>query len=483
MGTFADARLQKSRGAGTFGSYAGFSTESYGVSIADWDNDGDIDFTAGETFWRNMLLERFYESPASSLWQQVYCLDDGVYDPVYSACPAWADVDRDGDLDCARGAHTQQLGSTRAKFQRNYLYHGGTCADCEPLKRYVNVRPVRAAPDNGPNGWRDNSECEFGAFVELVVRNHPDPNMAHLRRVQFTSTTAGYLNQDEYPPHFGLPGDPDPNDPDEDLRLDVYVDFLARGDEPNAGSGVWRVDWTVNAQLANINLADLYVDCNDPDPETLGRPITVYRDGRVRFKGADPNVAPSDPNLARLYTLGGRLTLPSQGGGALPGLTTGNVFAGVRFNKEPNSPELRIREIIVDGQLDQTTSGCDYNVVVLDVTDPNNPSPVGGLKAYTFSDNRRTFIHVPPQDPNDPDFVLPEGDGSTTRKYEVRVRLTSYRMNTLPDLTGLQTLLGLTVDKGLRTESSSGKNVCTEGMDLGSAATTPVTIRLSPTGN
>ncbi|HMQ15948.1 MAG TPA: hypothetical protein PKC49_08245 [Phycisphaerae bacterium] len=61
--------------------------------------------------------------------------------------------------------------------------------------------------------------------------------------------------------------------------------------------------------------------------------------------------------------------------------------------------------------------------------------------------------------------------------------MTSYRMNTLPDLTGLALpILGVTVDKGLRSESSSGKNLCTEAMDLGTAATTPVTIRLSRTG-
>ncbi|MBW7904141.1 MAG: hypothetical protein LC135_13625 [Phycisphaerae bacterium] len=97
------------------------------------------------------------------------------------------------------------------------------------------------------------------------------------------------------------------------------------------------------------------------------------------------------------------------------------------------------------------------------------------MKARTYTDNHRTFIHVPPQDPNDPDFVLPACDGSTTRTYEVRVRVTSYRMNTLPDLTGLETPLGITVDKGLRSESASGKDICTEDMDLGTAATAPAT--------
>ncbi|HMQ15947.1 MAG TPA: hypothetical protein PKC49_08240 [Phycisphaerae bacterium] len=310
-----------------------------------------------------------------------------IYGFIQHALPSFADVDGDGDLDCARSAWG--TGVPYVKFYRNNLYVGD-CGDCdESTRRYLNIRPVRGAPDNGPKGsQRDYTENEFGARVELVIRNDPNEYTASLRRVQFTASSAGYLNQNEYPLHFGLPPDPDPNDPDEDLHFDVYVDLPTRADEPNDGSGVWRVDWTVNPQLADINLADLYVDCRDAS--TLGRPITVYRDGRVRFKGADPNY-PADPNLARLYTLGGPLRLPAPGA-ALPGLTSGSVLAGIRFIKEPTSPELRVREFIVDGQLDQTTYGCAYNLVVLDMTDPNNPDVVGGLKARTFTDNQRTFI-------------------------------------------------------------------------------------------
>jgi hypothetical protein len=161
------------------------------------------------------------------------------------------------------------------------------------------------------------------------------------------------------------------------------------------------------------------------------------------------------------------------------------VFAGVRFAKETNSPELRIREIIVDGQLDQATSGCPYNIVVLDVTDPNDVQVVGGLKAYTFPANRRTFIHVPPQDPNDPGFILPARDDSTTRSYEVRVRLTGYRMNPLSDPTAHSSYPGVTVAKGLNlvTVLSAIGTLCTQTMTLRDDTQTPVTIRFSPTGN
>lgn len=478
-------RRSISRGDGTFVHLGTpyLQGYGYGCSVSDWDNDGDPDLTIGGNFHRNMLIESFNGYSGTSPFVRVWCLTDASYDPVQYACPSWGDFDLDGDLDCARGAWGG--GVQYIRFERNYLYHNPACADCEPLKRFVRVRPVREAPANGPGGWRDYSENEFGAKAEIVIRNDPNPNTSRLRRVQYTSSAAGYLNQNEYALHYGLPPDPEPNDPESDLRFDVYVDFLARGDEPNDGAGVWRVDWTVNSQLAGIDLASLYVDCKDPDPETLARAITVYREGRVRFKGADPNQAPADPNLARLHTLGGQLTLPGQGAPP-PGLTTANVFAGVRFNKEPNSPELRIREIVVDGQLDQTTPGCAYNVVILDVTDPNNIQTVSGMKAYTFPDNHRTFIHVPPPaDPNSPDFILPANDGSTTTKYEVRVRVTKYRLNALPSPSGLTNTLGVTVDKGLNTINvlTATGSLCTQIMTLRGDTHTPVTVRLSPTGN
>ncbi|HMQ16786.1 MAG TPA: FG-GAP-like repeat-containing protein, partial [Phycisphaerae bacterium] len=270
-----------SRGDGEFFVGLSLTGNGYGVSAADWDNDGDIDLTVGGSFWRNRFIETAGVYTGTSMcWVQIYNLDDTPYGVISHALPSWLDADRDGDLDCARGAWGP--GAPGIRFERNRLYHGGPCATCEPKKRYVNVRPVRAA-------LRDN----------LL--------------------------------HFGLPRDPDPNDPNEDLRFDVYVDFLTRGNEN------WRVDWTVNEQLADVPPAQLYADCNDVN--TWGRPITVYRDGRVRFKGADPNQAPSDPNIARLDTLGGPLALPDQGS-PLPDPNTGNVFAGVRFNTEPDSVEM-----------------------------------------------------------------------------------------------------------------------------------------------
>lgn len=162
--------------------------------------------------------------------------------------------------------------------------------------------------------------------------------------------------------------------------------------------------------------------------------------------------------------------------------------AGLEPPKEPSQCLIRSSftawSCLTGNSTRRLRSRVPYNVVVLDVTDPNAVQEIGGLKAYTFPDNRRTFIHVPEQDPNDPNFVLPRTDSSTTRKYEVRVRVTSYRLNTLPDLTGLQAVgWNIVVDKGLRLRSSSGADICTVGMDRRNDADTPVTIRLSATGN
>jgi hypothetical protein len=475
--------VNANRGDGTFAAKVSINlngeSKGGGGAAADLDNDGDPELMIGGWFVRNTTVETASLGQSCSFGQCLHrttCIfNNGDCRSYYNMLPAVGDVDGDGDLDVGQVF----MANYPHRLLRNRLY-GPECE--EPLKRYVKVRPVRPLDPNveGPNG-RDYTENEFGARVELVVRNDLDAIAAHVRRVQITSSAAGYLTQNEYPLHFGLPGDPDPSDPNEDLRFDLYVDFIVRGNEPEVGSGVWRVDWTVNPQLKNINLAQLYVDCNDVS--TWGRPITVYRDGRVRFKGADPNWEPNDPNIARMYTLGGPLLLPEPNN-PLPDLASGSFLAGVRFKTEPNCPELRIREIIVDGQLDQNTYGCDYNVVVLDVTDPNAISPMGRLKAYTFPDNRRTFIHVPEQDPNEPDFVLPRTDSSTTRKYEVRVRVTSYRLVTLADLAGLQALdWNIVVDKGLRLRGSSAADICTVDMDLRNDAATPVTIRLSATGN
>ena len=78
------------------------------------------------------------------------------------------------------------------------------------------MRPLADSPDV-PAGL----ELEYGASVEIVLAQADDG----YRRKKFVSSSAGYLNQNEYTLHFGLPADPAPDDQAEDLHLEVIVDF------------------------------------------------------------------------------------------------------------------------------------------------------------------------------------------------------------------------------------------------------------------
>src|SRR6185503_9667097 len=68
----------------------------FGVSIADWDNDGDVDVTSLATFRRNQFLEegqRHFTLATHDL--------DG--EQLGLGTPAWFDWDKDGDIDTAFG--------------------------------------------------------------------------------------------------------------------------------------------------------------------------------------------------------------------------------------------------------------------------------------------------------------------------------------------------------------------------------------------
>lgn len=466
------------------------SGNGHGLSAADWDNDGDLDLTLAGIWLRNTTVEGWLPiaPPISPLYGMLVAL--GCPDPNGTICgppsaiPSWADVDLDGDLDCARSVYQDITTQPRSRFYRNHLYlDGGPLSGCdESGRRYVNVRPVRAVTDpNGPTlpEGRDETENEFGAKVEIVVRG----DAGELRRVQCTSSAAGYLTQNAYELHFGLPGDPDPNDPNEDLHFDAFIDFVKPLPEGDAAEGPWRIDWTVNTALGDINLADLYPDPNDPG--TWGRRVTVYRDGRVRYAAntcdpIDPNTGdPNGVSPARMYNLCGPLLLPEPNT-PLPDPNSAAVLAGVRFVKDPNTAAVRIREIVVDGQLDDPDpNSCEFNIVVLDVTDPNSPEVIGALDAVTAVGNRRTFIPIPP-DSNDPNaFILPETNSA--RVYDLRVRVTNLRSIEIPADCGLEAILGISSVVGLSSESSTGKDICQEVMvtPMSSPSFSPVTARLS----
>jgi hypothetical protein len=327
-----------------------------GLSCADWDNDGDLDFTTKDVFRRNMLLEE---------GKRHFIVATHDIDPanLTNATPAWGDWDKDGDLDTALGNAGKD-----GHLYENTLYDTSTPMD---QRRFVRVRCVRdsATHDEG-------LETEYGAAA--TVRPLGVSDDGHVRR-NIVSSSNGYLNQGEYTLHFGLPPDPVPDDPDEDLQFEVTVDFKGAHEQ-----GTWRVDRHVNPILGSVDLAHL----DD-------REIVVYRSGRVRLNGVD--FLPSAPTQP-LWTTTDSLAL-ADSDTPLPApipAPTGDWFVGVELSTAAAIAPLRVEELVLDGQLDKAIR-CDgepVNVFVWDVTDPTAPELVSGgaqLLRTRIRDDRNTL--------------------------------------------------------------------------------------------
>ncbi len=111
---------------------------------------------------------------------------------------------------------------------------------------------------------------------------------AEVRRMNFTASGHGYLNQSEYPLTFGLEGVDVP-------VVDVSVDFANPSDE-----GLWRVDKYVNPVLGGIDVTTL----------ALPREVRVFRSGAVQIDGktlrARNGRIPADRNAGRAVGAGHR---------------------------------------------------------------------------------------------------------------------------------------------------------------------------------
>ncbi|HKB15079.1 MAG TPA: hypothetical protein VKF62_03390, partial [Planctomycetota bacterium] len=217
--------------------------------------------------------------------------------------------------------------------------------------------------------------------------------------------------------HFALPADPFPTLPGQDLRFDVVVDF------PNpAGIGVHRVDRFVNPVLGNLNLADL-----------TDRQIDVFRSGRVRINGCTLTpVPPASPTLAT--TTGGLVLPAATTPPPLPVLSpTPDRFVGLDFDTLAATAPFRVKELLVDGQLDAAVAcGAEsFNVVLWDVTDPVAPFRRASASFATSTRNRRTFFPV--------SWIL-----EPQRHYRLLARTTQRRAKTIaaPIAQGPVTVLG-----------------------------------------
>jgi hypothetical protein len=316
--------------------------------VADWDNDGDVDLTTREVFRTNLMMEtgeaRFVVSPHTIPGEH-----------IHSATPSWADWDLDGDLDAAIGNYFDE-----GHFYENGL-HGPETPEEE--RRFLRVVPFREGPARGtPN--------EFGAIAEVRVEGDPPG----LRRRKHTASSHGYLNQNQYPLHFGLPADPSPGAPGLDLRLDLSVDFPGVAED-----GLLRVDGRVNPALNDLPLAVLE-----------GREVRVSRSGTVEFNGC--RLAPKDAQVDPLTITAGGLVLPTVGELlAEPEPVTGNhTWYGLEVDTlEAAGPEF-VAELVVDGQLDSPVACADANVFLWDVTGAPQL-----LRTWSFetdpANNRSTF--------------------------------------------------------------------------------------------
>ena len=327
-----------------------------GISTEDWDNDGDMDLTTRQVFRRNMLVET--GTLKFGLATHLIPLDH-----LTSATPAWADFDRDGDLDCAIG---NWLGN--GHFYENTTYGADTPAGD---RRCVRVRVVRDS-DTVDRGL----ETEYGALVEVHVLGELD----RTRRRKFVSSSGGYLTQNEYALHFGLPPDPAPGNPAIDLVFAVSVDLPGA---PEAG--LTRIDRHVNPVLGNIRLAQL----DD-------REIVVYRSGKVILGGCELTATPPRPVTMLTSTDGLSRASPNNAPPAPTSSPGPDQYVGIELDTLSATAPIRVKEILVDGQLDDAVScpGGDANVTVWDVTQPSAPTVVGHglLDRHTLVTNRRSYL-------------------------------------------------------------------------------------------
>jgi len=353
-----------------------------GLSAEDWDCDGDVDFSTRQVFRRNQLLE---------LGTRKFTVGLTPIPAVYSfsATPAWADWDLDGDLDLALGNYL-----STGSFWTNTSWDPGAVSDVRRDVRVLALDDAPAAPGGG-------TTTAYGAAVELRLAGEGDsPGGGPLRRRKFTASSHGYLNQNEYALTFFLPPDPAPDDPLADQVFDLVVDF------PGTAGTLRRIDPRVNPALGGLSLATL-----------ASREISVMRSGRVRVDGEQFEPAPHQPR--DLSTTSGGLQLPSATAGVAPVVPAANpdTWVGAELDTTRASHPVQVREVILDGQLDgPAPCASPFNLALWDVTSPDSPVlvPGGTLATSTSSRNDRSFIAV--------DFTLAPG-----RRYRLVARVTSYR--------------------------------------------------------
>ena len=371
-----------------------------GISTEDWDNDGDFDLTTRHVFRRN----QYVETGQVKFTVATHTIPAAF---ITSATPAWGDWDLDGDLDCALGNWGGDGLKGLGHFYENTTY-GAATPDND--RRYVRLRIMRDSATVSAG-----LETEYGAYGEIHVAGETDT-----RRRKLVSSSAGYLNQNEYTLHFAVPPDPAPADPATDLVFDVTVDLAGPPLD-----GFLRIDKHVNPVLADIKLAQL-----------ADREIVVFRSGKVKMDGCTYDPAPA-PSIVHSTSTNGLIRAEPLT--TIPGTTAAPAFhwVGVEFDTLGAAAPIRINEILVDGQLDAAVAcAAPFNIALWDVTNPGSPFLVsnGTLNETTRPNNRRTYFRA--------NMVV--DPGRVFRLVAAVTELRSTPMNIGPVVTG-----GITVSGGL----------------------------------
>ena len=133
------------------------------VSVADFDNDGDLDVYVG---FRG-APSRLYRNEAGRFVDVASAL--GLEEGEEVRAAAWGDYDGDGNLDLyvgfARGART-----------RNKLYHHVPTADADSGRRFVDVAPSLGVDDFGTTRQPVFIDYDGDGDVDLYVAFRDRPN-------------------------------------------------------------------------------------------------------------------------------------------------------------------------------------------------------------------------------------------------------------------------------------------------------------------
>jgi hypothetical protein len=195
---------------------------SFGVAVADYDNDGDPDL-----YLMNWGVNRLYRNNGNGTFTDV-AATAGVDDAGWGVSGSWGDADRDGDLDL---------------FVTNYVEFD--------FDRYPPRGAVPQAGNTSPM-WR-NMEVVYGprglvAGRDVYFRNDGDPDGDGIPTFRNATEEAGLVPWQE---SYGL-GTRffDAND-DGDLDLYVANDSLANAYFANLGDGTFREQGVITGLAYN----------------------------------------------------------------------------------------------------------------------------------------------------------------------------------------------------------------------------------------